>query len=91
LRVKEETVKAELGRVLLKLEMLQAQADAPVSSQDMSAEDKRAALDLLNTPDLLARVVSDFDACGVVGEETNKLVGYLACADRSSKTENDID
>ncbi|SAK88267.1 DNA primase [Caballeronia calidae] len=82
LRVKEDAVKADLGRVLLKLEMLQVQGDAPVSSQDMSAEDKRAALDLLSVPDLLARIVSDFDACGVVGEETNKLVGYLAAVSR---------
>ncbi|WP_250460202.1 MULTISPECIES: toprim domain-containing protein [unclassified Caballeronia] len=86
LRVKEETVKADLGRVLLKLELLQAQADAPASSQDMSEADRRAALELLNAPDLLGRIVADFAACGVVGEETNKLVGYLAAVSRKLDT-----
>jgi hypothetical protein len=26
---------------------------------------------------LLERILADFERCGVVGEETNKLVGYL--------------
>ncbi|MFL9911154.1 CHC2 zinc finger domain-containing protein [Paraburkholderia sp. RL17-337-BIB-A] len=82
LRLKEETVKADLGRMLLKLEMLQATADAPVAGAQMSADDERAALDLLHSPDLLGRIVLDFAACGVVGEETNKLVGYLAAVSR---------
>ncbi|CUI05592.1 DNA primase [Janthinobacterium sp. CG23_2] len=33
-------------------------------------------------PDLLDRIVADFDACGLVGERTNKLVGYLAAVSR---------
>ncbi|WP_338152082.1 site-specific tyrosine recombinase XerC [Caballeronia zhejiangensis] len=72
--------------MLLKLELLQAQADAPASSQDMSEADRRAALELLNAPDLLGRIVADFAACGVVGEETNKLVGYLAAVSRKLDT-----
>ncbi|MFL9911149.1 CHC2 zinc finger domain-containing protein [Paraburkholderia sp. RL17-337-BIB-A] len=87
LRVKEETVKADLGRLLLKLEMLQAAVDVPVSSAEtMTVDEKRAALDLLRTPDLLVRIVSDFAACGVVGEETNKLVGYLSAVSRKLDT-----
>lgn len=82
LRLKEETVKADLGRMLLKLEMLQAAADAPASGVQMAADDERAALELLREPDLLGRIVSDFAACGVVGEDTNKLVGYLAAVSR---------
>lgn len=31
---------------------------------------------------LLGRILSDFERCGVVGEETNKLVGYLAAVSR---------
>lgn len=30
----------------------------------------------------MRRIVDDFDACGVVGERTNKLVGYLAAVSR---------
>jgi len=40
------------------------------------AEDRAAALDLLRDPRLLDRILEDFERCGVVGEETNKLVGY---------------
>ncbi|WP_284285295.1 hypothetical protein, partial [Marinibactrum halimedae] len=31
---------------------------------------------------LLERILTDFDRCGVVGENTNKLVGYLAASSR---------
>ncbi|MFM0268859.1 DNA primase, partial [Paraburkholderia sediminicola] len=86
LRLKEETVKADLGRMLLKLEMLQGQAAAPATGVQMSAADERAALALLREPDLLGRILSDFAACGVVGEETNKIVGYLAAVSRKLDT-----
>ncbi|HBR93797.1 MAG TPA: DNA primase [Opitutae bacterium] len=32
--------------------------------------------------DLLGQILKDFDACGIVGEATNKLTGYLACVSR---------
>jgi hypothetical protein len=35
-------------------------------------------MELLNDPHLLDRILRDFEACGVVGEEENKLLGYLA-------------
>ncbi len=40
------------------------------------------ALAFLKTPDLLKRILFDFKRCGVVGEETNKLVGYLGAISR---------
>ena len=45
----------------------------------MTPEEKDAALRLLRDPNLLDRIVADFD---VVGETTNKLVGYLAAVSR---------
>ena len=48
----------------------------------MNAEEQAAALELLRDPRLLERVLSDFDKCGVVGEETNKRVSYLAAVSR---------
>ena len=45
----------------------------------MTQEEREAALRLLRDPHLLDRIVSDFD---VVGETTNKLVGYLAAVSR---------
>ena len=40
------------------------------------------ALELLRSPDLLNRILDDFNLAGVVGETTNKLCGYLACVSR---------
>ena len=48
----------------------------------MGQADEAEALALLQSPDLLARIVADFDACGLIGEATNKLVGYLAATSR---------
>jgi hypothetical protein len=48
----------------------------------MSDQDRQAALDLLRDPKLIERTLSDFDTCGVVGENDNKLVAYLAATSR---------
>jgi DNA primase len=88
LRVSESVLKTELGRVLLKLEQLQ---DASIQKAlepstpplpTMSEVERDAALSLLKTPDLLRRILADFDACGIVGEATNKLTAYLAATSR---------
>jgi DNA primase catalytic core len=84
--VGERILKADLGRVLLALEQLQddhiAKTLQPEPQPQMEEADKQAALALLKSPDLTARILADFAACGLVGEETNKLVGYLAAVSR---------
>jgi DNA primase len=85
--VKEEVLRRDLGRVLLKLEELQdeqikltlAPKEEAVTITD---EDRAQAMELLRDPRLLDRIVDDFALCGVVGEETNKLVGYLGVVSR---------
>jgi DNA primase len=37
---------------------------------------------LLKSPDLLTRIAFDFSRCGIVGERSNALVGYLAAVSR---------
>ncbi|MGQ5525635.1 hypothetical protein ACUHMQ_20615, partial [Chitinimonas sp. PSY-7] len=76
------------GRVLLKLEQVQDEAiqqalmpQAP-TMPTMSEEEQQAALALLQSPDLLGRVLADFEQCGIVGEATNKLTAYLAATSR---------
>jgi DNA primase len=85
--LKPDLLKRDIGRVLLKLEELQearlkAQVEAAPVAPSVSAEEREAALALLRDPKLLDRILADFAACGVVGEETNKLVGYLAAVSR---------
>lgn len=82
----ERILKSDLGRVLLALEQLQ---DATIRDTLQAAPEpqmeeaaQQAALALLKSPDLTARILADFAACGLVGEETNKLVGYLAAVSR---------
>lgn len=90
LGMSEDILKADLGRVLLKLEALQdAQIQAALAPKtptpaapELSQEEHAAALALLQSPDMASRILSDFEACGVVGESTNKLIGYLAAVSR---------
>jgi DNA primase len=86
LGVKEEVVKTDLGKILLKLEALQAERLAAEAEQAKTVtlrdEEREAALALLKAPDLLSRIERDLTRCGVVGEATNKLVGYLAVLSR---------
>ena len=48
----------------------------------MNEKEKQEALALLKAPDLLERILRDFEKCGVIGEQTNKLVSYLAAVSR---------
>jgi len=87
LGIKEEVIRRDLGHVLMKLEEMQdeqiKQALAPKEPEIKLTEDERAeALALLRDPRLLDRIVEDFARCGMVGEETNKLVSYLGVVSR---------
>jgi DNA primase catalytic core len=87
LGIKEEIVSRDLSKVLFKLEELRdeqiRQALAPKEPEvKLTEEERGAAMELLRDPRLLERIVEDFARCGVVGEETNKLVGYLGAVSR---------
>ena len=87
LNVKEDVIKRDFGRLLLKLEELQDEAvrkslEPKDETVTLSDEEQQAALDLLRDPKLLERILTDYERCGVVGEETNKLVCYLAAVSR---------
>ena len=87
LGLNEDIVKKDLGAVFLKLEALQDERikktlEPKVKTVTLSSEDEREALTLLKEPKLLDRILADFEACGVVGEHTNKLAGYLATVSR---------
>jgi DNA primase catalytic core len=88
LGVAEDTIKADLGKLLLALEMEQeklieaAQAPAPSAVVQIEAAEREAALAFLRRPDLIERIAADFGRCGIVGERTNALVGYLSAISR---------
>ncbi len=87
LGVEERVLKQDLGKVCDGLEAhveatLRAKLEVKHARKEMSAEERGEALSLLKDPRLLERIVEDFGRCGVVGEETNKLVAYLAAISR---------
>ena len=87
LGIKEAVIKTDMDKLFLKLEALQAEqiqlALAPKKKTiTVSRVERNDALKLLQSPNLLKRIVKDFDRCGIVGEETNKVVAYLACVSR---------
>jgi DNA primase catalytic core len=86
LGVEERILKKDLGQLLQKLEAEQEQA-AKAEQQgskpvELSDEERKEALEFLRDPQLCERLLEDFQKCGVVGEETNKLVAYLAATSR---------
>ena len=84
--VDERALKTDLGRVLMALESVQDEAIKevlqPTPAEKMTDSEQSDALALLKSADLPARILADFEAAGVVGEATNKLVGYLAAVSR---------
>lgn len=85
--LKVELLKRDLGKVLLALEELQEkrlreEVEVVESGPTIGEAEKNEALDLLRDPKLLDRILADFGTCGVVGEETNNLAGYLAAVSR---------
>lgn len=87
MNVKEDVIKRDFGRLLLKLEELQDEAvrkslEPKDETVTLTDEEQQTALELLRDPNLLQRILTDYERCGVVGEETNKLVCYLAAVSR---------
>jgi DNA primase catalytic core len=85
LGIEERILKRDLGEVLLKLEEQQEKKQREGTEKkrvELTDEEQQEALELLRNPQLLDRLLADFERCGVVGEQTNKLVGYLAATSR---------
>ena len=87
LKLKDDVIRHDLGSVLRQLESLQERSiektlEPKEKTPTVAAEDQPEALALLKDPHLLDRILADFTRCGVVGEESNKLIGYLAATSR---------
>ena len=91
LYVDSDIIKKDIGQLLFQLETLQSQqieaAKEPKRiAPKLTEAQTTAALELLRDPNLLQRIVDDLETCGMVGEETNKQVAYLAAVSRLLKT-----
>lgn len=85
----EDLLRGDLAKLLRAVEQRQdavikaqlAPSDAEAAPR-LSPAEQDAALALLRDPQLVERIVADVAAMGVVGEDANALVGYLACVSR---------
>ena len=82
-----DLIKRDIGTLLLKLETLREEqiqaAKAPkVQVFELSKAEETEAQTFLRDPNLLERIVTDMALCGMVGESSNTLVGYLAATSR---------
>jgi DNA primase len=88
LAVEDAVIERDLARLLLQLETLQdgaiqtAVTPAASAAVALTAEQHDAALAWLRDPQLTEHIVRDVAALGVVGEDSNALVGYLAAVSR---------
>jgi DNA primase len=85
--LEKDLLKRDLGKLLLALEQAQqerlnaATDSGPDAAPAMSEEARRGA-GPAQSPDLVERISGMFEACGLVGEQTNRLAAYLACTSR---------
>jgi hypothetical protein len=85
LHADEALLRRELAEVLFATESILSARDAARAAPEMTEEERDDALELLRDPGLTARVIADLGSLGVVGEETNLLVAYLATISRISE------
>jgi DNA primase len=89
-----EVVKHDLGVLLRELERVQEQRLAALAiagggggsteptPTTISPADETEALAFLRSPDLIGGIIADAATCGIVGEDNNVVVGYLAMISR---------
>jgi len=90
LGLSEDAMKADLAKLLRAVELRQdalirSRQSASTSAScapELTPEQHATAMAFLRDPQLMTRIVEDVATLGVVGEDSNALVGYLACVSR---------
>lgn len=83
-----DVVRADLARLIVTLEerlqaALSATREPPAAPErTLTPSERDEALTLLRRPDMLRQLLSDLEASGMVGEEENKLLCWLALTSR---------
>ena len=81
-----ETIEADLNKLLVHLER-QTEANGQPATENrepMTPAEREEAEALGKSEDLSARILADYAACGLVGEEANKLLAYLVAVSRKT-------
>jgi len=80
-----ETIEADLSKLLVRLE--QQSAERPESqppTETLSGPKRSEAEALGKHEDLPGQILADYAACGLIGEEANKLLAYLVTISRKT-------
>ena len=77
----QELIKEDIGRLLAQAESWRPKQKKSATAE-ISREEKQEALRFLKNPDIFKEILADLEVTGITGEETNKLVGYLAAVSR---------
>ena len=85
--LEKNVIETDLSKLLVRLEEHQQKQiiekmKVTGTKATMTPEEEMKALALLREPKLLERIVADFALAGTVGEDTNKLLGYLIAISR---------
>jgi hypothetical protein len=82
----QDLIRRDLGRLLLSVEQTQIELLKPVETAapgiTLTPEERQEALRWLKEPNLIERLKEAFHLAGIIGEETNTLVAYLAGVSR---------
>lgn len=85
LKVEQSKVMADLTGLIAALEaerIAMKERGGSAEPPKMSEADRKEALAVLKSKDLLKQIVGDFDAIGFIGEKVNKMLAYLATVSR---------
>ena len=80
-----ETIEGDITKLMTACEQSPEPGEQQVDETpavEVSAHDKKAAEVFGKSSDLIGTILADFDSCGLIGEEANKLLGYLAMTSR---------
>jgi DNA primase catalytic core len=84
--VSADLLKRDVGRLLLALEQAQVELARPAEKASsvvrLSEAERAEALAWLTAPDLVGRLRAAFHKAGIIGEENNTLLAYLAGVSR---------
>jgi PAS domain-containing protein len=81
-----ETIEADITRIIRECENMtddpSKQGQQKPVAPAITDKDKKAAQALGKSKDLIKIILNDFQTCGLIGEEANKLLGYIAMTSR---------
>ncbi len=78
-----EIIEADITKLVKRCEAVRVDAEVEAAAAPvLTAKEKDEAAAFGKRPDLFDAILADYETCGLVGEEANKLLGYLAAVSR---------